>query len=89
MEISGVDINSSRQEFTCSEILQPEFRHLIDATWALIAHEKLATADPGLSLFSDRNSVGGELTTRIERYAEFGRAIDPHNPEAARSAAGL
>ncbi|MFW5728397.1 MAG: PHP domain-containing protein, partial [Spirochaetota bacterium] len=28
MEISGVDINSSRQPFTCPEVLEPEFRHL-------------------------------------------------------------
>ncbi|MFW6288475.1 MAG: PHP domain-containing protein [Spirochaetota bacterium] len=89
MEISGVDINSSRQVFTCPEVLEPDFRHLVDATWALIAHEKLSTADPNLSLFSDRNPVEGDLATRIERYAGFGRAIDPHNPEAARSAAGL
>jgi hypothetical protein len=39
MEISGVDINSSRQSFTCPEVLLPEFRHLIDTTWALVAHE--------------------------------------------------
>ena len=89
MEISGVDINSSRQVFTCPEVLEPDFRHLVDATWALIAHEKLAGVDPNLSIFSDRNPVNGDLAARIARYAEFGRAIDPHNPGAARSAAGL
>jgi len=89
MEISGVDINSSRQVFTCPEVLLPDFRHLVDATWALIAHEKLATDDPSLSLFSARNPLGGDLRDRIRRYAEIGRRIDPRNPEAARSAAGL
>ena len=89
MEISGVDINSSRQEFTCSEILQPEFRHLIDATWALIAHEKLTAQDPSLSLFAPDNPTGGDLATRIAAYATFGRTIDPHHPEAAREAAGI
>ena len=89
MEISGVDINSSRQVFTCPEILRPEFRHLVDATWALIAHEKLATVAPELSLFSNGNPIGGELPSRIERYADIGRAIDPHHPEAAATVAGL
>ena len=51
MEVSGVDINSSRQSFNCPILLEPEFAHLADAAWALIAHEKLAAADPGLALF--------------------------------------
>ena len=89
MEISGVDINSSRQEFTCSEILQPDFRHLVDATWALIAHEKLTAASPDFSLFADDNPVGGDLNARIERYARIGRSIDPHHPEAAAEVAGF
>ncbi len=87
MEISGVDINSSRQAFTCEEILRPEFRHLIDATWALIAHEKLATVSPQYSLFSAESPVSGDLFSRIETYARIGRAIDPHHPEAVPSAA--
>ncbi len=87
MEISGVDINSSRQVFPCPEILKPEFRHLVDATWALIAHEKLATVTPDLSLFSDRNPIPGGLASRIDRYARIGRAMDPHHPEAAARAA--
>lgn len=89
MEISGVDINSSRQEFTCNEILQPDFRHLIDATWALIAHEKLTAVSPHFSLFAPENPVGGDLDDRLERYAKIGRAIDPHHPEAAAEVAGF
>lgn len=89
MEISGVDINSSRQVFTCPQILQPEFRHLIDATWALIAHEKLTSASPRFSLFSPDNPVAGTLGERIARYAAIGRAIDPHHPEDAVAVAGL
>ncbi len=87
MEISGVDINSSRQVFTCEEILRPEFRHLIDATWALIAHEKLATVSPEYSLFRRDNPVPGDLFSKIETYARVGRAIDPHRPEDALIAA--
>ncbi len=89
MEISGVDINSSRQEFTCGEILQPEFRHLIDSTWALIAHEKLANVSPDYSLFAPGNPVVGDLDARIGRYAQIGRRIDPHHPEAAVEVAGF
>lgn len=84
MEISGVDINSSRQSFSCPEILEPEFHHLIDTTWALIAHEKLAGVDRRLGLFSPENPLAGQpLSTRIARYAEAGRSLDRHDPERA------
>lgn len=39
-QISGEDVNSPRQSFVCAQLQQPEFRHLADATWALIAREK-------------------------------------------------
>ena len=83
MEISGVDINSSRQEFTCKEILQPEFRHLITSTWALIAHEKLTSVDPQYALFVEGNPSGASLKERVDAYAEVGRRIDPRAPERA------
>ncbi len=82
MEISGVDINSSRQSFNCPILLEPEFRHLIDAAWALIAHEKLAAADPKLALFNPDNPRAAEmLEARVARYAEFGRKADYTKPE--------
>ncbi len=84
MEISGVDINSSRQSFNCPIIMEPEFQHLIGATWALIAHEKLASADARYSLFSPDNPLAGEpLQRRIDVYAEIGRKIDNFHPEKA------
>ncbi len=84
MEISGVDINSSRQEFNCPIILTPPFRHLIEATWALIAHEKLATLESRYSLFSSANPLAGlSLKERIQRYAVVGRKIESHHPERA------
>jgi hypothetical protein len=83
MEISGVDINSSRQKFNCPELLEPEFEHLIDSAWALVAHEKLAFHDPSLALFSDRNPLHDQpLSKRIERYARIGREMDPGRPES-------
>lgn len=80
MQISGVDINSSRQSFSCPEVLLPEFAHLNRSTWALIAHEKLSTVTPGTGLFgTDTLAPPGEsLEQRIEIYAAFGESLDLH-----------
>jgi len=84
MEISGVDINSSRQSFNCPILLEPEFAHLADAAWALIAHEKLAAADPDLALFSPDNPMGSKsLEERIAKYADIGKHMDHTQPEKA------
>ena len=81
-EISGVDINSSRQAFTCPIILDPQFRHLVDATWALFAHERLANHDPKWSLFSPANPLAKRsLTERVAAYAMIGKRIDPRHPD--------
>lgn len=89
MEISGVDINSSRQSFTCPDVMEPEFAHLNDATWALIAHEKLTSISPAYSLFGSSSLAEGSLDERIRRYASFGRAMDPWNPASVAAAAGV
>lgn len=82
MEISGVDINSSRQIFNCPPILEEKNKHLIDSTWALIAHEKLTGKDESLSLFSMNNPMAGlSLHERIAFYNKIGREIDKKNPE--------
>ncbi|MEA2068461.1 MAG: PHP domain-containing protein [Verrucomicrobiota bacterium] len=84
MEISGVDINSSRQSFNCPILLEPEFRHLTDAAWALIAHEKLAAADPKLALFSEENPMASRpMEERLSKYADIGKRMDHSNPEKA------
>ncbi len=84
MEISGVDINSSRQSFNCPILLEPEFRHLADAAWALIAHEKLAAVDPQLALFSPENPMASQsLEERIEKYSDIGKRMDNTQPEKA------
>jgi hypothetical protein len=81
-EISGVDINSSRQAFTCPIILEPQFRHLVDATWALFAHERLANHDLSLSLFDARNPLASRsLDERVAAYAAIGKRIDPWRPD--------
>ena len=74
-EISGEDINSSRQKFACLALAKPEYSHLITSTWALIGHEALAT-EKGVEygMFGSK-SVGGqiELNEKILAYAEIGR----------------
>ena len=74
MEISGVDINSSRQQFPCPEIHLPEFRHLIETTWALVGHEVLAATDPQAGLFGPASPMAGKpLSERIREFARIGR----------------
>jgi len=78
MEISGVDINSSRQSFNCPELAQSEFAHLVDTTWALVAHEKLSSTDTRLGLFSPLNPLASlPLQNRIAHYAKIGRSLKP------------
>jgi hypothetical protein len=54
LEISGEDINSSRQSFICETLKRKEFIHLADMTWALIGHEKSATKDKSNGFFSPK-----------------------------------
>jgi hypothetical protein len=84
MEISGVDINSPRQSFNCPELLLPEFSHLIGATWALIAHERLADEHPRYGLFHPDNPLAARpLDRRIAEYAEVGKTLDPSDDRPA------
>jgi hypothetical protein len=39
-EISGEDVNSSRQSMICPQLAKPEFRHLVDMAWTLVKREK-------------------------------------------------
>ena len=81
MEISGVDINSSRQSFNCPEVLHNEFRHLLDTTWALIAHERLASVDTRFGLFSTDNPYArADLSQRLAVYAAVGKKFDLFHP---------
>ena len=82
MEISGVDINSSRQSFNCPEVLRDEFRHLLDTTWALIAHERLASVDPRYGLFSESSPLASlDLAARLAAYANVGKKLDLYHPD--------
>jgi hypothetical protein len=90
MEISGVDINSSRQSFNCPEVLGEEFRHLVDTTWALIAHERLASINKRFGLFSRDNPLAGvSLSERIDSYAAFGKRLNLFRPDESAAALAL
>ncbi len=73
-EISGEDINSSRQQFACKALAQPEFAHLIDATWALIGHEAIST-EKGVEygMFAERTVKEiPNLYERVKKYSVIG-----------------
>jgi hypothetical protein len=87
MEISGVDINSSRQSFNCPDVLKKEFRHLLDTTWALIAHERLASVSGPYGLFSGENPLASTgLTQRLAIYANMGKKLDLYHPDESAAA---
>lgn len=83
MEISGVDINSSRQSFNCPEMLSPVCAHLVDSAWALVAHEKLSAYGLRYGLLAKDNPYlppGAPLEERIRLYAGYGRRLDGFDP---------
>lgn len=74
-QISGEDINSPFQSFICPALEKPGFRHLVEATWALIGHEKAATAHLPDGMFSPATAARMPgLPERIAHFAELGRA---------------
>jgi hypothetical protein len=54
-QVSGEDINSPRQSFLCAALENPGFNNLIDAAYALIAHERRCNADPQSGMFSEES----------------------------------
>ena len=73
-EISGEDVNSSRQKFACAALALPENAHLITATWALIGHEAISTEKgQEFGMFAE-NSVAQtpDLKERVAKYAVIG-----------------
>ena len=74
LQVSGVDINSPRQSFACPELRQPQFRHLEEATWALIGHELESSEDPARGLFAPETlRRTPALAERVTAYAALGR----------------
>ena len=88
MEISGVDINQPRQSFNCPQLREPEFRHLDDATWAMVAHEALSALTPRFGLFSGENPLSRlSIRERISIYANAGRGIDSSDARSLEKSA--
>ena len=72
-QISGEDINSPRQSFVCPALRSVEFKNLVDSTWALIGHEKAATRDIRLGMFSPETiQKYPDLNERIEVFKKIG-----------------
>lgn len=75
-QISGEDINSPRQSFVCEAQRDPAFSNLLDATWALIAHEWRATECPDKGFFSEESvRTWPDLNDRVKAFARFGREM--------------
>ncbi len=72
-QISGEDINNPRQSFYCEKLQEPQFCHLIDATWALIGHEKMATKNLSFGMFSPETKAKyPDIKERIRVYRAYG-----------------
>jgi hypothetical protein len=73
-QISGEDINAPTQPFICDKLAEPEFRGLVDSTWALIGHEKAAAADQEGGMFSQKSMAAMPgLAERVESFGKKGR----------------
>ncbi len=69
-EISGEDINSPRQSFICPALTDPMFAHLVEATYALIGHEKAASEDLTKAMFSEATKASlGDMAARVKAYS--------------------
>lgn len=72
-QISGEDINSSRQSFICTALRSDKYRNLYDSTWALIGHELASTANPDAGMFSKKTTAKyPSLEQRIKIFKEIG-----------------
>jgi hypothetical protein len=73
-QISGEDINSPTQEFRCAALALPEYKHLIQSTWALIGHEAASGSDINNGMFSSKTmkDMPG-LAERIAFFEQIGR----------------
>ncbi len=71
-QISGEDINSPRQSFTCPAMA--EYPALFDSTYALIGHEIAATENTSCGMFTDETMAKmPTLEERTSYFAEIGR----------------
>lgn len=74
-QISGEDINQPRQSFINKELLNAEYIHLIDSTWALVGHENLASHDITKGMFFSENK-SKKLCEKLPIYAKHGHKYE-------------
>jgi hypothetical protein len=75
-QISGEDINQPRQKFVCEAMRDPFFANLYDAAWALIGHERLATANLEDGMFSGPTTASmPALAVRISHFRDSALAL--------------
>lgn len=73
-QISGEDINTPFQSFICEALKDPQYRHLIDSTWALIGHELAATANIDDGMFTAKTIAKfPDLPERAAYFEKLGR----------------
>lgn len=73
LQISGEDINQPRQKFVCMKLREPGFKHLEDATWALVGHEYAATECKENGIYSDKTKAAYPvMEDRIAAFKEIG-----------------
>jgi hypothetical protein len=72
-QISGEDINSPFQSFICPQLSDPAYNHLVQATWALIGHEAIATKAQEEGMFTQKTlRCMPSLEERIAYFAKVG-----------------
>ena len=75
-QISGEDINTPFQPFVCEQLMRSEFSHLVTSAWALIGHEKAATANLSRGMFSGNTVITyPTLKERISHFAAIGKDV--------------
>lgn len=78
IEISGEDINSPRQSFSCDAYIDPQNNHLIDSAWALVGHEKLSAIAPDYGMLgSEYNHLS--IEERIRFFSAHARKLRKEN----------
>jgi len=75
-EICGEDINQPRQSFICDKLADPQYYNLVEATWAMIAHEQLSNREIGDGMFSEKTAAQHpDLQERVKYFAALGREM--------------
>ncbi len=74
LQLSCEDIGSPFRPFVCAALERPQFKHLIDNSWALIGHEEAATKNVGDGMFTEKTARAlPGLAERITYFEAIGR----------------